>query len=309
MSKKTTSLVDQLFTRTTGSWLEARKDGAYYKFGIAGGDEVETYKLALLRFGNQLPVVSYSFGISWEILQKEFPQIYSVKYHYENVKGTDWPTFENFVAKNLSGIDPAIVDEIFDPKRWDWWQIDKIESVYYDGHYNHYFPLFNINHQVNFISKNKTRIPNKVLEIGGGRGEVANFFKRFDCDCVSIDPGQYADFYYNYTGKYIFGDSFVSSEPLEIHLKELTHNLSEFDTVIFCESIEHIVEADFWDFWEKLKSNFHGLVIIANWVHYHPIPVTPPEHIFEINDHVYNILISQCKRCVYRNGSHLVLEL
>jgi len=310
---KNNALIDQILTdrNIMESWVDARKNGDYDKFGFAGGDEIETFNLALLRFSNQFPVVCYSFGISWEALQKKFPQVYSAKYHYENVKGPKWPTFENLVSKNFSNIDSDIVDEIFDTKRWDWWRIEKIESDYYEGHYNQYFSSLTITNQIDFVSKNKTRIPKNVLEIGGGRGEVANFFKHLGCSCLSIEPGQHADFLYNFTGKHIFGKFFDSAVPLTVQLKDLIDkiDMSEFDTVIFCESIEHVVETDFWNFWEKCKSNFHGLVIIANWVYYHPIPCNLPEHIFEINDKVYETLILQSKKCVYRNGSHLVLEL
>jgi len=32
-------------------------------------------------------------------------------------------------------------------------------------------------------------------------------------------------------------------------------------------------------------------------------------HIFEINDEVYDRLVNDSKQCVYRNHSHIVLEL
>lgn len=293
------------------SWDIARPNGRTDQFGIASGDEVETWDLGLLRFGNQLPAVCYAYGISLQILQHAFPEIFSVKYHYDCVKGPSWPTYENFVSKNYSNVDREILEEILDKDRWEWYKIEKVEKNFYSGHYNQYFSNFKINDQLHFITEHYQRTPKKVLEIGGGRGEIANLFKKLGSDCVSIDPGQYSDRLFELTGRLFFGEEFIAASPLPIDLKTFTEKfeLDQFDTVIFCESIEHVSESEFWTFWQKLKSTFTGLVIIVNWIYYHPIPIGLPQHIFEINDDVYDRLVSDSKRCVYRNHSHLVLEL
>jgi hypothetical protein len=116
---------------------------------------------------------------------------------------------------------------------------------------------------------------------------------------------------YNATGKYFFGEEFNSLSPITVDLQKITNtiNLSEFDTIIFCESIEHVPEINFWNFWDKVKHEFNGRIIITNWIEYHPIPINPPEHIFEINDAVYDRLIQTSRKCIYRNKSHLVIEM
>lgn len=305
------SKIDQIYESLNQSWEDARHDGSYERFGNAGGDDLESWKLTLLRFGNQFPVVCYAFGISRDTFLQVFPEIFSVQYHYDNVRGKDWPTFENLVLKNFTGIQPEIIEEILDQSKWNWHNANKLELAYDQGYYNQYFPLFSINDQLDFISKNKTRTPNNVLDLGGGRGEIANVLKYLNLSCLSIEPGQYADLLYEYTGKHFFGDSFDSAKPQKIALSQLTNsvNLSQFDTIVLCETIEHLPELDFWNFWNRVKTDFHGLVIIANWIYFHPIPAMGAEHIFEINDQVYDKLVSESKNCVYRNGSHLILEI
>lgn len=39
---------------------------------------------------------------------------------YKKNAGRDWPTFDNFVQKNFTGIKQEIIDEIFDKSRWNW---------------------------------------------------------------------------------------------------------------------------------------------------------------------------------------------
>lgn len=293
------------------SWDKARANGSLDKFGIAGGDDVETYQMKLLRFGNQFPAMCYAYGIGFDVVTDSFPEIFSAKYHYDSVKGSDWPTYENILSKKYDRINQEILDEILDKKRWDWYRIDEVDRWYAEGHLNQYFQNFTIDDQIDFILRNRQRQPKKILEIGGGRGEVANTFKKLNADCHSIDPGQYADVLYDYTGKLFFGETFASASPIPVSLQEFTDKweFNQFDTVIFCESIEHVSESEFWNFWHKIKKTFNGLVIIVNWMYFHPIPKGGTEHIFEINDEIYDRLIAESKHCVYRNHSHLVLQL
>jgi hypothetical protein len=289
------------------SWLGIGEN----EYGIAGGDEIETSKLGLLRFADQLPAVCYSHGISFKALQQQFPQVFSAKYHYDQVKGESWPTYENLVLKNYDGVSKEVLAEVLDQSQWSWHDVKQTDQNYYDGHHNQYFSNFTIQDQVDFIVDNCQFIPQKVLEIGGGRGEIANVFKKLGIDCISLEPGKHADFIYNYTGKFFFGKDFESATPTKNDFKTLIQNneIDQFDTIIFCQTIEHIAESDFWEFWNKLVSNFNGLVIIVSYVHYHPIEVVLPQHVFGINDEVYDRLVNDSKRCVFRDHSHLVLQL
>jgi len=300
MIKLNIKKVEKLHNLADSSWENK-------KYGFAGGDEIESWKSALLRFGDQMPAICYSFGISHELLKKEFPKIYSVKQHYDNLKGKEWPCYEDLIKQNISKISPKIVEEIFDIEKWD----DlKIAKNFDEGHFNQYTTEYSIFDQINFVETHKTRIPNKVLDIGGGRGEIANCLQYMGIDCVSIEPGLESDFLYNETSKLFFGKNYFAT-PTKKSFQKYTYGVdySQFDTIILCQSIEHLPEKQFWNFWEIIKRQFTGLIIIVNWLYYHPIPISLPEHIFEINDNVYNKLINESKKCVYKNYSHLILEM
>jgi SAM-dependent methyltransferase len=293
------------------SWYAARPDGNIDQYGIAGGDEIETFKTGLVRFSDQMPAICYAYGISLETLHQTFLEIFSAKHHYNQVKGPSWPTYENLVLKNYDNINKEILDEILDQSQWSWHDMEKTERDYYEGHYNQYFPNFTVYDQFDFINDHCQRTPKKVLDIGGGRGELASLFKKLGVDCVSLEPGKYSNFLYNHTGKFFFGEEFVPVIPTCNDLTTFINNneIDQFDTIIFCQSVEHIAESEFWNFWNEVKSKFNGLVIIVSYVYYHPIPLSGPQHIFEINDEVYDRLVNDSKRCIYRNHSHLVLEL
>lgn len=301
--------------KSSASWnvrLQKKDEIDYDKFGIAGGDGFQSWMYRQLRFGDQLAAVCYSYGISWKNLQHNFPQIFSVEYHYNNLKGKDWPSFEELSTGSFSNVAPHIFNEIMDRERWDWHNLSKMKSDYLRGYHNKsYSPSIDVFNQLGFVVQQATRIPNSILEIGGGRGEISNAFSYLNVPCTSIEPGDNADFLYYATGKHFFGENFNSTKPLTVDLKTLSNDidLSIFDTILFCESIEHIKESDFWGFWNKVCNEFQGVFIITNWIDYHPIPIMPPEHIFEINDSVYDKLVRSSGNCVFRNGSHLVLDM
>lgn len=85
----------------------------------------------------------------------------------------------------------------------------------------------------------------------------------------------------------------------------------KFDTVIFCESIEHIPENEFWDNWPKLVRILrasHGRLIITNWEDYHPLEPNGLDHVMLVDDYFYDRLASDAVKQIVRHGSHLVLE-
>lgn len=297
--------------QTPDSWRQARKNNEYEFFGVAGGDEIECLVNKLLKFKNQLPSLCYAYGIDFHSLKIAFPELFSIQYHYEKVKGESWPTFEQLETKDFSNVAEHILTEIFDLTRWDWVNLEKRKKEFEQGSFNPYAIKLDIHDQLNFIKQNKIRTPNNVLEIGGGRGEIANSLKYLNVGCTSIEPGLYADRQFTLTGMHFFGEEFEPASPRCQSLAQITGDidLSIFDTIIFCESIEHVQEAEFWNFWHLIQTTFKGLVIITNSLYYHPISSSWPEHLFEISDMLYDQLISQSKSCVYRNNSHLVLNI
>lgn len=285
--------------------------GSTRVFDLAGGDEPDTWQMGLLRFGNQFAAVCYAHGICLQLLHDHFTEIFSPKHHYQSVQGINWPSYEDFKNQNYDHVSKQILTEILDPKRWDWHDLPRLEKYHAEGRINRYFSNYDIYDQIEFVRNNSIRRPNKVLEIGGGRGEVANVFEYLGSACTSLEPGLHADQLYAFTAKLFFGKTFPAVSPITIDLKNFTqkYDFDQFDTIVFCESIEHVTESEFWSFWQKICAQFHGMIIIVNWLYYHPIPVSPPGHIFEINDAVYDCLVNDSKRCLYRNHSHLILEM
>ena len=86
------------------------------------------------------------------------------------------------------------------------------------------------------------------------------------------------------------------------------------DTVIFCESAEHIPRKELFTAFEIIKDMLtvtSGLMIIVNWIDFHPIQKNGNadwNHITTIDDVVYDWLATQAKSVVFRQGSHLVLQ-
>ena len=57
-----------------------------------------------------------------------------------------------------------------------------------------------IHEQLSFLKNNQQRTPKRVLEIGGGRGEVANALKHMGIDVVSVELGADAEKWYQESG-------------------------------------------------------------------------------------------------------------
>ena len=87
--------------------------------------------------------------------------------------------------------------------------------------------------------------------------------------------------------------------------------LSVTDTIILSETIEHIDSDEFDSVFagaiKPLLQRTNGLLIITNWIDFHPIPVNPPWHVREVNDELYDWLAKDGE-IVYRMGSHLVVR-
>jgi hypothetical protein len=167
-----------------------------------------------------------------------------------------------------------------------------------------------VDHQINFLKNNAQRQPKKVLEIGGGRGEVATVLNQMNIDTVSVEPGTGAVRWYEETANHY---KFKPVKPLVGFIDQLIDSidLTEFDTILMVESLEHIPEKSFDPVWNKIVETFKGRFIVVNWVDYHPIAVgqyaSPEEHCRLVNDDLYDKWSSQAN-CWWRNGSHLVLD-
>ena len=166
--------------------------------------------------------------------------------------------------------------------------------------------------QINTLLKYKKRTPKLVLDIGCGRGEVSATLAYCKIKCVAIDPSSGSrdiinDTYMKYYG--LSNPEFINDTALAAVQK-----VSDFDTVIFCESMEHISTKEFFDAFVIIKKTLtktKGLMIISNFIDFHPIKRNPNmdwNHITTVDDKLYDELAKQAKSVVFRKGSHLVLQ-
>ena len=93
-----------------------------------------------------------------------------------------------------------------------------------------------------------------------------------------------------------------------------TGDLESFDSILIIETLEHIPEKLFKPVYDKIKTEFTGLFIITNWIHYHPIffkmfqTEWEHPHCRHVDDNLYDRWSNDAKRVSHRYGSHIVLE-
>lgn len=172
---------------------------------------------------------------------------------------------------------------------------------------------FSIHNQMGFLQKNKKRNPKHILEIGGGRGEIAVACNYLKIPITSIEPSLAAKEWYKKTALHFFNKYFTAPEPLNIDLENFNDDLSKFDTIIMVESLEHIYDYEFDKFWASVKNSFKGYFITTNWQSTFPIVIGDwdmgdIEHCRLIDESLYDRLCADATRTIYRHGSHLILE-
>lgn len=167
---------------------------------------------------------------------------------------------------------------------------------------------------VSMVLGSNRRWPNSVLDIGGGRGELACCFAMMGAPVQLIEPHPKAAWWLAQTSEKLFGWAGppkmvrLINKPVQDAIGDV--ELADIDTVTMSESIEHIPAEWFDPFWAQVKPILQynkGRLIVVNWPSFHPIEVSGDEHCREINDAVYDSL-ADGGRTVYRQGSHLVVD-
>ena len=198
-----------------------------------------------------------------------------------------------------------------------WDQLMDAFSWYFEIHPTGRLEVTNKNvlqDQINFLKTAATRQPTGVLEIGSGRGEIANVLKYMQIPATSIEVCEDAEKWFLDTGKQFFGPDFDSATPTVGSIDQVIDQLdfAQYDTIMMIDTIEHIKQEVFDPIWNRIVDEFHGRFVITNWFEYHPIKVgryaKEQEHCRLVDDELYDIWSAQARRCVYRNRSHLVLE-
>jgi len=175
-------------------------------------------------------------------------------------------------------------------------------------------PAETFREQLANIKKRQTRHPKTVLDVGSGRGELTATLLYDGVECYAIDPSLGAKditpmTFSNWVGAGL--EAFFVNKSFSAALDELED--IQYDTIIFCESVEHIREEEFTKAYEAAVNTLRetkGMLIVTNWVGFHPINPDGGgwDHIRRIDDSVYDTLCSKAEKTVYRRGSHLVLR-
>ena len=173
--------------------------------------------------------------------------------------------------------------------------------------------LFTVEEQIQYIKNNKQRNPKIVVEIGSGRGSISACLWHMGCEVYSSEINNWASHWHKASLRRFFKE--VASEKWNIHIGSLdTFKIPTIvDTVILCESIEHIEQNEFKEWFEKNQFIFkknNMQMIITNQKHYWPLggPGDTLEHVALINDEYYDNLEQISQKVLLRDNSHLVIE-
>lgn len=162
------------------------------------------------------------------------------------------------------------------------------------------------------------RKPGLVYDMGCGRGEVAATLIHMGISAVAVDPAHAAGALVDETAKRFYGLP-AASVPFErsTAFGALRRSSQTPDTVIFCESVEHMPLGELFATFEWIRDHTGGarggggvLAIVTNWPNYHPIRAPPGDwnHVHDVDDELYDRLASLSRKTVVRHGSHLVLQ-
>ena len=171
---------------------------------------------------------------------------------------------------------------------------------------------YTVEDQLEFIRSNATRQPKKVLEIGGGRGEVTVFLSKLGITVTCVEPGADAHQLFTATNEKLFPHEQFDYTLLNTTLHESGVDYSEFDTILMVESLEHILAEHFDPQWQQIVQTFSGYFVVVNWLAYHPIAVGQyaPKHIHcrLVDEALYDVFC-QSGKTITRQQSHLCVHV
>jgi hypothetical protein len=171
--------------------------------------------------------------------------------------------------------------------------------------------------EVRHILALKRRSPGLAVNVGCGLGMIDAALVHAGVPCVGIDPSAGAKEGYAATFAAWLGSTeyrFVN-EKADRGIDRVVDLYGAPDTVIMCESIEHIPKSEFDAFWSTvvpLLRASKGRFIVTNGLSdlHFPIVVdgTGWCHIRAIDDRLYDELAAAARETVVRHKGHLVLQ-
>lgn len=182
----------------------------------------------------------------------------------------------------------------------------------FEGNGKKVHPIMPVRDQLDTLRKHQVRFPTAVIDIGGGRGDLSLALSYYGIRTEMIEPSPDV-FKMVAETRELFDMKEVKLSLQNCTLHESLINTmytGTWDTIVFSESIEHIEEEEFnkcFPIIERMLRKSKGMLIIVNWIDFHPIRKQKPDHIRAINDTLYDE-ISKGKEVIFRKGSHLVLQ-
>lgn len=129
------------------------------------------------------------------------------------------------------------------------------------------------------------RDPGHVLSVGCGLGDLEKKLEELHVKVTGYDPHYY--------------DQYQGRECLQHYKGE------QYNTILFCESIEHLPEAEIFNIINHQKGGTR--IIIVNWPDNHPILPEGFDHITQIDNEFFYRLLDGRKPLIMK-GSHLVYD-
>jgi hypothetical protein len=176
------------------------------------------------------------------------------------------------------------------------------------------YPLLGAKMQMDMLWMARKRTPEHIIEIGGGRGEICLAFGYKEVLSILVEPSRSLGLLLYKTRKMFNMENEVGSNIMIANFpigNFAFDDLSVIDTIILCETIEHISTEEFnYAFINGIKpllQRTHGLLIITNWLTPFPLELDPPWHIQRVDDDLYD-WISKDGETIYRNKNHLVVR-
>ena len=160
--------------------------------------------------------------------------------------------------------------------------------------------------QARIIKQMIKQTPRHVIDLGGGRGELAALLQECGIRVTVIDPSKGAANVIQETSKW-FGKKI---DHIRCSASDMWYEIQDKpDCIIMSESIEHISFTEFDDMLKGI-SNPCKLVIV-NEIDFWPIQKhgwPAWNHIRTIDDNVYDDIAQRATRTISRKKSHLILE-
>jgi hypothetical protein len=169
--------------------------------------------------------------------------------------------------------------------------------------------------QIAALKNKQTRHPKLAVDVGTGRGELATALYYGGTPTFGVDPTPGSRECFYETTKWVEENKrpdFIN-KGIALGLFDIYNMLLRPDTIILCETIEHIPIIQFemaLPIIIRSLSENQGLLIITGFIEDHPIRMdgTGWDHITYVDDAYYDWIENKAKRTVFRKGTHLVLE-